>query len=193
VITDDPISGLQSLFGENCRLVEKPMGETHFESIYKGKDNQEFTEEPCILRFSFLVHNPGEYAKLLNTEADIELGKERYLLIWNQNRPLVKRCMQYLEEKNKKIVVVTEKNLFNHNELNFNEQKSDYPDGELEIEELEKLEFGRITFIWLPAELKQLRKIKLTFYRLDDGGGSTEPLKPIDPEKERIPILYGMR
>lgn len=184
VINDDPSSWLQSMIGKNCRRLEKPLGETIFESDYRGDGKEEVTEEPCILRFSFLTHNPGQYAKLLETFADVDLGKEKYMLVWNQNRPLVKKCMQYLEEGGKELLIV-EKNLFNYKEIEANMSLV----GDQEIGISEKNEFGRITFVWLPLELRKLRKIKLTFHRLGGEDFRTNLIAPNEPERELIPAL----
>lgn len=185
VITDDPKSWIQSLVGKHCRPVEKPLGETNFESIYRGNEQEEFTEEPCMLRFAFQTHNPGQYAKLLETYADVELGKEKYMLAWNQNRPLVKRCMRYLEEGGKDLYIV-EKNLFNYKEID--EVPAD-PITDEEIEELEKLDARRVTFIWLPLDLAELRTVKVTFHHLDDGKDNKQPEIPNDKIKRPLPVL----
>ncbi|MBI2599435.1 hypothetical protein HYW43_00760 [Candidatus Daviesbacteria bacterium] len=188
VITDEPTSWMQSLVGKNCKPVEKPLGETNFESVYRGNGQEEFTEEPCILRFAFLMYNPGQYAKLLETFTDVELGKEKYILVWNQNRPLVKRCMRYLEEGGKELYIV-EKNLFNYKEIEEAEEDLDGPLTKEEIEEFEKMDVGRVTFVWLPLDLAKLRTIKVTFRRLNNGGDMDQPEVPNDPAKEPLPVV----
>lgn len=181
VITEDP-GCLLDLLTIGINGTEKPLGETHFESTYYGPGREEFTERPCILRFSFLVKNPSEYSKLLVSYADVKLGKDLYLLTWNQNRPSVKSNMQFLEESGNPLLVV-EKNLFN------DKNTSEDPITEDDKNGFETKDFGRDTFIWLPKKLESLQTIELAFNQFDGGDGKEQPTEPIEPEKDRVPVL----
>ena len=88
----------------------QPLGVAAFIIDYYGANDQRIREQPFILRFSFALSNPAEYAKLLNTYADVECGKKNYNLFWNFNEMGVRRNMAQLEAGEKAIVV--EKNLF---------------------------------------------------------------------------------
>ncbi len=177
VITDDPNAAVASILTRQGGGVEKLLGEAYFESIYSGKGKERFTERPTILRFAFLIHSPKDYAKLLNTYAEVKLGEEQYLLVWNQSRPTVKKELQALEGGSELLVV--EKNLFNVKE----------DSEEIPTDGYEELEFGRVTFVWLPHKLEPLRTIEITYHQVDGGDGDSQPNKPPEPEVERMPVL----
>ena len=174
IISDDPESWMESLV--KGFSIEKPFGETHFEEIYKGRDDIEYTEKPYILRFGFHLQTPAEYAKLLNSHVDIELGKERYMAAWNLSVPRVQRIAQWLEDG--KEIILPEKNLIN---LKKESERNVEPG-----EDARNEEFERVTFVWLPDDLKKLRAIKLTFHRFFDEGDEEQPVEPTVPDRERI-------
>lgn len=186
LISDDPYAIFDSMTAKVSPGIETPLGLTHFESIYRGKGNEEFTQRPYILRVSFLVRNPNDYAKLLITYADVKLGEEQYLLFWNQSRPSVKRCMQRLEENTDPLLIV-EKNLFNTKELD--KTKPDGPVTDEDKDMYEKEDFGRCTFVWLPKNLKKFKTIEFTFNQFGGGGDQEQPTEPVEPEKKPIPVL----
>lgn len=175
LITEDP-NALGEIFEVHAPPPQKPLGPAAFTEIYRGPEDIEFTEMPSILRFSFRVHTPADYSKLLETYADVELGKEQYLLPWNIDRPCVKRNMQHLETGGG-VLVVVQKNLFNVKEFEENEEESEG--------DIETIELGRVRFIWLPIELKKYRTIKVTFNQWDHGE-EDQPIDPITPERDRI-------
>ncbi|MDD5147336.1 MAG: hypothetical protein PHV63_02190 [Candidatus Daviesbacteria bacterium] len=174
IVSDDPESWVESLI--RGLPIEKPFGETHFEEIYRGRDNIKYTKKPYILRFAFHLHNPAEYAKLLNTYADVNLGQERYMAAWNLSVPRVQRIMQCLEDG--KEVILPEKNLINLKTENGNDGDID-GDGRNE-------DFGRASFVWLPEDLKKLRTIQLTFHRFFDKDDEEPPTEPPIPDRERL-------
>lgn len=180
VITDDPFA-VFAIMQHN--YIEKPLGETHFESIYRGCDNQEFLQEPRILRFSFYLRDPKDYVNLLNTYADVRIGKKDYVLAWNYSRPRARRVLQLLNEGEKGWLV--EKNLFNAMPKDATGEI-----GDIENEEVpSKEDLGRITCVWLPPEVKLLRTPESIFHRLDHGDGQQLDSSSPPPEKERVPVL----
>lgn len=157
--------------------LEQPLGLAYFKMIYhRSKDNVEYTQHPFILRFAFIPKNPAQYTKLLNSYVDVNLNKEEYLLVWNLSKPSVQERMQMLETGEK--VVIVEKNLFNTKVL-----ENSKPE-----ERSENKRIGRVTFVWLPDEFKQLRTIKLTFDQFDNGDDLNEPSNPISPNKEQLAV-----
>lgn len=184
VITDEPYSWLASLTGQP---VEKPLGETHFESIYGGPRDEKFTQEPCILRVSFLLKTPAEYIKLIDTHAEIGIGRQRYLMMWGIGRPEIRRNMQALSQGEQRLVI--NKTLVNQKLLDETAKES-LGEGELDnFDEIaDKTEVGRYGYIWLPALLKKLRTIKFTFDRYEDNDEMEPSATPIQP-KERVPVL----
>lgn len=151
--------------------LEKPLGDADFKQIYRGNNNITNIKEPYILRLGFLLHTPNEYAKLLNSYADVELGKEQYVLAWNTDISRVSRTIQRLEAGGK--VIVVEKNLFNQKNTNTDMEES----GERDIN------FHRVTFVWLPDDLKKLKTISLTFRQIYDKGDQKQPAEPIIPDR----------
>lgn len=186
LISEDPYAIFDSMLAKGSRGVETPLGFTHFESIYRGEGNEEFTQRPYILRVSFLVRTPNDYAKLLITYVDVKLGEEQYLLLWNQSRPKVKRCMQRLEENSDPLLVV-EKNLFNIKEMGNSELEG--PITEEEKDRHEKEDLGRCTFVWLPKNLKKFKTIEFTSNQFGGEGNQEQPTEPIEPEQEPLPVL----
>lgn len=110
IISDDPERSWIEAITKSLP-VEKPLGDAHVEMIYGGRDDITYTEKPYLLRFGFLLRTPAEYARLLNTYVDVELGKEKYMAAWNLSIPRVARRMQRLEDGEE--LALTEKNLFN--------------------------------------------------------------------------------
>ena len=49
-------------------------------------------------------------------------------------------------------------------------------------------DFGRVTFVWLPEDLKKLRTIKLTFHRFFGEDDEEQLVDPIAPNRERLLI-----
>lgn len=146
VVSEDPMAPLLSMISKARRYrgVETPLGPTSFETIYRGRDKgHEFITRPYILRFSFLLRNPNEYSKLLVSYADIKIGEEEYVFLWNQDRPDVKRKMQKLERGQELLIV--EKNLF----------KAKDQEGTEEVLDYEKEELGRVSFVWLPKGFRK--------------------------------------
>lgn len=151
----------------------QPLGLAYFRFVYDGKD-MEITDQPFILRFTFIVKTPAQYSKLLNSYADVQLGKKHYMLAWNLSMPVVEKEMQKLE--NGEEVMVVEKNLFDTDEMD-----------PRTLEEIEggREEFGRITYVWLPDDLKKHRTIKLNFKQFEDGDEEREQISP-PHDKERL-------
>lgn len=177
MISEDPMAQAEILLGSF--RVEKPLGPAHFEEVIsRGLDNTglsvENTMKPYILRFGFLLHTPAEYAKLLNTYVDVDLGKERYMTAWNLSIPRVVRRMQRLEVGED--LALTEKNLFNLK--NATEETSE--------EGLPNEDFGRVTFVWLPESRKKLRITRLTFHRFYDEGDEEQQPDLILPGREHL-------
>ncbi len=174
VITENPTAIAESFF--SGFPLEKPLGDTAFSEVVRSRNDVEYIERPCILRFSFPLHTPAEYVKLLNSYVDVKLGKEQYVLYWNIDMPLVRGNMEKL--RNNENVIVTEKNLFN---LKWSEEVPEDEKGEIK-------ELGRATFIWFPRDLRKLRKINLTFRKFDDGKDSYIPEEPVEAQKELVPL-----
>lgn len=177
VISEDPNSIAQMMANNGHFNTEKPFDEVSFVGTMREEDgtlrNLDWEEEPYILRFGFPLHNPAEYARLLNTYVDVRLGKERYMAAWNLSTPAVARRMQRLEEDNE--IIVKEKNLFN-----LNAEVLEALDTGFEGD----IDFSRITFIWLAPDAKKLRAIELTFHQFFDD--DEQPAIPIFPEKELV-------
>lgn len=175
VISEDPNSMAQILANNGHFQVEKPFGEVYFAGTMRGEDgtlrNLDWEKEPYILRFGFPLHNPAEYARLLNTYVDVRLGRERYMAAWNLSAPAVARRMWRLEEGNE--IIVKEKNLFNLQAMDLETAT-----------EGEDIDFSRITFVWLSPNAKKLRSIELTFHQFFDD--DEQPTTPIFPEKELV-------
>lgn len=180
VITDNPFA-MFAVMPHNP--IEMPLGQTYFESIYKGPNNQEFLQEPRILRVSFYPRGPKDYVNLLNTYADVKIGKEDYVLAWNYSRPRARRILQLLQEGERGWLV--EKNLFHAIP-----KDAIGGIGDIENEEVPSAEdLGRITCVWLPSQLKKLRIPEFVFYRIDHGDDqSADSIRPT-PEKELVPAL----
>jgi len=177
VISENPDAMAEILVNNGRFQLEKPFGEVAFKGIFREGNtlqDMELEEVPYIMRLGFPLRNPSEYAKLLNTYVDVKLGKEKYMAAWNLSIPAVARRMQALEEGNP--LVVKEKNLFNLKGV-----------GEIEIEGsgTENTDFGRITFVWLAADVKKFRGIELIFHQFYDGDNE-EPQEPILPERKLI-------
>lgn len=151
-------------------LLEKPLGDADFKEIYRGRNNITYVKQPYILRLGFPLGTPNEDAKLLNSYVDVTLGKEQYVLAWNTNISRVRRAIRRLE--NGEEIIVVEKNLFNLKNT----------DTEKDIEG-EDNDHHRLTFVWLPDDLKKLRAISLTFHQLYDKGDQKQPTEPIIPER----------
>ncbi len=176
IISDDPWRSWIEATTKSLP-VEKPFGETHFEFIYRGREDITYTEQPHILRFGFLLRTPADYAKLLDTYVDVEMGKEKYMAAWNLSIPRVARRMQRLEEGGE--LALTEKNLFNLKTVEGVKPPEDTEDGHKE-------DFGRVTFVWLLADRKKLRTIKLTFHRFFDEGDEEPQPESLLPDRERL-------
>lgn len=180
IISENPEAPAEILVGSF--RVEKPLGTADFkELISRGPDGNglsiEYTMKPYILRFGFLLHTPAEYAKLLNTYADVDLGKEHYMAAWNLSVPRVARRTQRLEEG--KDLALTEKNLFNL-------KNAEKADGDGPEKGSSGEDFGRVTFVWLPEDRKQLKTINLTFHRFFDEGEEEQPVEPTLPDREHL-------
>lgn len=177
VITDQQFAWVGSLMKGGYPL-EKPLGEVSFISDMHSDRRVVNREEPAILRVSFHPKTPSDYAKLLNTEAEVKLGPERYMMIWNLSRATARKNMQCIEEGHD--IWVIEKNLFNIKKASAIELEN------CALEELEKLrneEMERVTFIWLPINLRLLRTIDFRFNSIEhDTGDSIEP----SPSIERV-------
>ncbi len=168
--------------------VEKPLGETYFRDNYHKPFRREAIEEPAILRFSFLPRTPQEYARLLNSYVHTVLGSDNYMSFWNMDKPQVRRNLHYLESHEQVSLLIVEKNLFNVHWME--EQIKANPDPEETDEASEDEELGRITYIWLSPTLDPLKTIEMTFDQIDDADDIQEdPITPVEPEKELIPIL----
>lgn len=175
MITDDPNGWIESFI--KGPPVEKPLGETCFQSIYRGPGNQEFTEEPCILRLSFQPQTPIEYFKLLGTYAHVDLGKERYVAVLNSRLSTIRRDLRLLEQ-GEQVLVVT-KNLINVKLAVQTVIEEDTDD---------KDEIDR-SFVWIPPIFRKLRTPKFTFKRYDDGDGEEAPETPPEPEKRTFVLV----
>ncbi len=178
VITDQQFAWVGSLLKGGFPL-EKPLGETAFIVDMLSDREEVYKEEPAILRVSFHPKTPSNYTKLLNTEAEVKLGAERYMMIWNFSRATARENMQCIEQGHN--IWVIEKNLFNIKEAEAVEVE-DY-----DLEELEKLrneEIGRITFVWLPINLRLLRTIDFRFNSAEHDSESY-PVESL-PSGERI-------
>lgn len=175
IMTDQPFIAFL------CRNpIEKPLGDTYFKSIYSGPGKEEFLQEPRILRFSFYLRRPRDFVNLLNTYADVKIGKQDYVLAWNYSRPRTRSILQLLNKGQKGWLV--EKNLFNANPEDINEDE--------EIEEVDhplEEDQERITCVWLPPQLKKLRTPEFVFHRIDHGDDQFAESTPPAPEKELIP------
>lgn len=179
IISEDPVAKAKILVGNF--QIEKPLGPAHFEEIYSRHPSDtdlsvEYSKKPYILRFGFHVHNPAEFAKLLNTYAGVNLGRERYMAAWNLSVPRVQKIMKRLEDGED--VMLPEKNLINLKTGNENDSDID-GDGRNE-------DFGRVSFVWLPEDLKKLRTIQLTFHRFFDEDDEKQPTEPTIPDRERL-------
>ena len=166
--------------------VEQPMGLAYFHMIIgPEQDDIEFSEVPFILRFTFLAKTPAQYAKLLNSYADVELGKEKYLAAWNVHRPSIDERMKKLESGEQAMVV--EKNLFNLKKYEKAEEE-----GMIMTDE-EPTKRRRLTYVWLPVpdDLSQYRAIRITFNQFDDDGDNQED--SIDPSPNQRELVLTER
>lgn len=191
IISDDPMVFIEIMaqIARGYRTFSgHPLGDVFSTSIYKGNGNYEHTSIPAILRFSFLPTTPSEYAKLLCSYADIELGKDKFLTIFNLNQNAAKRKMNALEQGEK--VLVKEKNLFNYDDLD-KRPKITSAEGEVELnrKEDDDEDPGRISFVSFPIDRKKFRTVKLTFNRIYKGGEGEYPTIPILPDHQPLPVL----
>ncbi len=180
VISEDPDAFVEMLI-EDYPLA-KPLGPADFKMVVSRSRGTEYVREPFILRFTFLPQTPSEYGRLLNIYADVRLGDYQYMLVWNLSRLTVKRNLKSLEAGEK--ILVVQKNLFDTNLMENGELI--IPD---EDDAYEKTEFDRISFVWLPDELRLLRTIELTFHEWDHGDDQEQPSDPLTPERIPTPIL----
>lgn len=198
VVSEDPTSFIDKLAlianTSKYRLFcDQPLGQVDNAIKYSGSGKYEPTDPAAILRFSFLLKNPNQYARLLTTYCVVDLGKDKFLLNFDLNQLAIKRGLQALESG--KRIIVAEKNLFNLGKLENLKQEKASADGEAESSELELPEKdqgdpGRIAFVHLPKDIKKLRTINVTFYRYNDWGKPEEyPTEPLQPNLQPIPIL----
>lgn len=100
IITEDPLGFWDLTYAKNPP--DRPLGVVYFGmTMHTESKRITYEKEPFILRSAFLIENPGQYSKLLNSYADVTLAKERYLHPWNINRPTVKKIWKSLSEENK--------------------------------------------------------------------------------------------
>lgn len=181
VISEDPKEMFASLVRRGAQAVEKPLGEVAFIMIYDQKGTS-YREVPYILRFSFLVKNPSDYAKLLNSYVDINCMEKEYMLLWNVCRPCTRNNVEKLRDGKKLLII--EKNLFSTKLMD-----DEMVDGEEFVEKVDDEHVGRVTWVWLPKDLKLLRKIELVFNVFGGDHYVEQPTEPNQPEQMSIPVL----
>lgn len=153
--------------------LEKPLGEVIYRFTLR-EEGGTINELPYILRFAFHLKKPADYAKLLNSFADVNIGNDKYLLVWNFNRNFVKQNIQELEKGH--TFVVIENNLFNQKLID--DVPHDIPPGDADEEDM-----GCVTHVWLPRKLKPLKGISMTFGQFGDNDDdlTLSELPPPDP------------
>ncbi len=191
VIEDDPknfISKIAVMASPYRLFSDYPLGRFLPTIKYRGNNQYEPVVISTCLRFSFLVKTPRDYAKLLSTYADVNLGKEKFLLIFNLNQQSIKRGFQWLEEG--KELLVIEYNLLNYKEV---EEISKEPAGNPETDQVktkkDQGDPGRIAFVHLPDNLRKLRTTEVVFNRIDPWGDREYPPEPVQSNLQPIPIL----
>lgn len=192
VISEEPMSIISTwaVIARNFRVfMDSPMGPVEDECrFHNGKF--EPVKVPAILRVSFRPTTPNEYAKLLCTYVDVDMGSERFLLIFNLNKQAIKRKFKSL--KGGKGVWVAEKNLFSYvNIEKLDRETKDEEDGDENPKDYDspKGDPGRIAFVRLPIDIEKFRGIQMTFHRMYDGGEREYPTEPILPNQQPLPIL----
>ena len=184
VIDEDPTSIIDifALMAKDIRCYnDTPLGSAEVHEIGLREGKWVNLQAPGMLRFSFLLESPSDYAKLLNTYADVELGEKKFFLTFNFNQQAVKKGMKILEEGEP--ILAVEKNLFDYEVLqrlgkeSRNKRKAPPP----------KEDPGRISFITLPKDLAKLKKIAVTFrFGFDD---EKHTIDPTQPNLQPLPIL----
>lgn len=164
--------------------VESPLGQAGFITNYAGPDNITNTQTPYVLKLTFLVGTPAEYAKLVNSEYDAFIGRERYMGAWNIDRPLVRKTMQRLEtiEPGKKLFIV-ERTFVNVKKI----------EGDIDGDIDEDKSPDRMEYVWLPENIKKLRTISFRlhqFFGRDNREDYFEP-EPNDPLLKSLPVLVS--
>ncbi len=180
-ITEDPLGFWDLTYVKNPP--DRPLGQVYFAMTMRRSDGQiTYNREPFILRSAFLVDNPGQYSKLLNSYAEVVLGKERYLHPWNINRPTVKRNMEKLEAGEQ--VLVVQKNLLPAKQDDLVEAPS---------VDLENMVFDRLNFVWLSNDVRPLRrKISFTYWQIEHGEDQEPYLEVPSPNDGRILVTSQM-
>lgn len=181
IISEDPKEMFAPLVRRGPQAVEKPFGDVAFVMIY-GRKGKSYKEIPYILRFSFLVKNPSDYAKLLNSYVEINCMEKEYTLLWNVCRTCTRTNMEELRDGKKLLII--EKNLFSTKLMD-----DEMVDGEFVENEVDDEHVGRITWVWLPKDLKLLRKIELVFNVFDGEHYVEQPAEPNQPEQMSMPVL----
>lgn len=197
VISERPMSIITMLvIGKNWKLWhDKPFGYVERHSTLQ---NGEWVNvnAPALLRFSFLLKNPSDYAKLMRTYGIVEMGGEEFFMSFMVNQDKAKVAREQLEER-KGSVLLTEKNLFNMKKVNEIEdeaevEKDAFHGNQGPIPELDKHLYpfpDRITYVDLPVDNDKLKTIKITFHGHDHWGEGEYPTKPILPNEEPFPVL----
>jgi len=176
--------------------IDHPFG--RIEKVTKFRDGKfDMNKNQAILRFSFLVKTPSEYAKLLRTYGTVTLGEEDFLLNFAVNQKFVQKGLKRLEQG--KQLLAVEKNLFSERQIEEITEKygleSEEGEGEgsLLIASPPKKRRrecpSRIAFVDLPVDLETFRSIAIVFQSFDGFGEAEYPTQPIQPNRKPIPVL----
>lgn len=172
--------------------VDHPFGPiekiTHYQDG-KFEDNK----VQSILRFSFQVNNPREYAKLLRTYGLVTLNCEEFLLTFAANQDAVKKGFKKLEKGNS--LQVVEKNLFSMKRIEELAKRDSLEDDEEEgpLPKHAPKKRGkcpdRIAFVDIPVDLDTFGKIDMVFLGFDGYSESEFPVEPLTPSRELVPVF----
>ena len=182
--------------GKNWRLWhDRPFGYVERSSTLQNGELVS-VNTPALLRFSFLLKNPSDYAKLMRTYGIVEMGEEEFFMSFMVNQDKAKGTREQLEE-GKGPVLLTEKNLFNLKKAREIEEEAgledETPSGNHEPLQAPNKQLhpfpDRLTYVDLPVDYDKLKTIKVTFHGHDDWEEGEYPTEPVLPNGEPLPVL----
>lgn len=150
-----------------------------------GNGSNAIPKDKVILRFSFLLKNPSDYAKLLSLSAIINIGEDKFLLDFSINKKKMQKHLDILS--NGEASLVSEKNLFSIKTLDDLEEKMKEESDDSKSKKDEKEMPDRISFVMMPVDLVKLKTISMLF-EADDWSPSEALPIPDDPQKEPVPV-----
>lgn len=203
VITDAPFPGNfvdVLMAAQNWKIwTDYPLGPVDRASeIRSGKIVE--VNGSALLRFTFLLKNPSDFAKLMSAYGMVGMDENKFLLHFMFNRKKANLALDYLRKG--EAVILSEKNIFNMKKIEKMEEPrtegkeasddiglTDTPPSPKErLETLPPLP-DRITFVPLPVDLDKLRTIGVTFGGFDGWGDRDYPPEPVLPSGRPLPVL----